>query len=127
MSNGKTAEAQDRINPYMNRPENQERFDSVEGSRDWVAMQVVLVGGQLLENMPRLTPAYDLIRLAGVFDSMVNRVNDSGAGQVLDFLVEHTENVMQVIPEARPTDYEKYSKTFLRDVFKIIYNLEEVK
>jgi len=120
-----TEQALERAGKYIKAPRNESRFNKVVGSKEWFVLQVGLVAGQLLEGLPRLNRAYDLSRFAEVFEFEVKSASDIGAKTVLDDMVHQTEMAMLFLEEARPEKYDKYSKDFLRDIFKVVYNLEE--
>jgi hypothetical protein len=117
--------ALERASKYIQAKPNKERFNSIPGSEKWFMLQVGLVAGQLLEGMPRLNRAYDLSRFSEVFGYVVSSVKDVGATAVLDDLVKYTEETLSIFETARPENYDKYSQPFLRDIFKVIYNLNE--
>lgn len=114
-----------RAGEYIQAKPNKARFDSNPGSADWFALQVGMVAGQLLEGMPRLNRAYDFTRFADVFAFAVQNVKGVGAKAVLDDLVHDSRLAMIMFEEARPVGYDQYSEAFLRDIFKVIYNLNE--
>ncbi len=114
-----------RAGKYIQTEPNKQRFDSIPGSQDWFVLQVGMVAGQLLEGMPRLNRAYDFTRFAEVFTFAVQNVKGVGAKAVLDDLVNDSRLALIMFDEARPEGYDKYSDAFLRDIFKVIYNLNE--
>ena len=114
-----------RANEYVQDRSNKARFDSIPGSREWFGIQVALVAGQLLEGMSRINRAYDFTQIASIFDLTVQSVGGVGAKAVLDDLVYYSEIAMSMHEEARPEGYDQYSEAFLRDIFKVIYNLNE--
>ena len=125
MNIDKTAAAHSRAMKFVDADINVAKFNGMQESKDWFVLQTVGLSAQLLEGMPRIKKTYDLTRLAQAFDFLVQDAEWLGAKPILDELVETTESAMNFFEEARPEGYEKYSKIFLRDIFKIVYGLEE--